>query len=282
MDHQAEMPVALFLRAAVNGEASMSSEVIEQVKKDMDAALNKQFNSGKRDKFKLRMSNIGKPRCQLWFQKNQPEDKAPFRDNFMVNMLLGDIVEAVFKGILRASGVDFTDNKTVTLDLGDGREVSGEFDMIMDGKVDDVKSCSFVYYDSKWGSLQSLEQDDAFGYIAQLVGYATAAGVDVGGWWVINKNNGMTKYVSADGVNVEKVLQEMRDTYDYITEDKPFERCFGAEPETYYGKETGRQVLCKTCHWCDFKKVCWPDLKLLPKTQYRGKGEPPLVEYVEG
>ena len=44
----------------------------------LKAALYKQFDSGPRDKFRLRMSNIGKPKCQLWFEKNDPEDKTPF------------------------------------------------------------------------------------------------------------------------------------------------------------------------------------------------------------
>ena len=59
----------------------------------------RQFDSGPRDDFRLRMSNIGKPRCQLWYEKNDPKGKTPFPPHFLMNMILGDIVEAVFKGI---------------------------------------------------------------------------------------------------------------------------------------------------------------------------------------
>ena len=53
-----------------------------------------------------------------------------------MNMLLGDLVEAVFKGLLRASGAEFKDNDNVTLKLPDGQEITGEYDMEMDGKID--------------------------------------------------------------------------------------------------------------------------------------------------
>ena len=59
----------------MNGEATMTEEVANQVASDVKAAMDKQFNSGPRDEFRLRMSNIGKPKCQLWFEKNNSEDR---------------------------------------------------------------------------------------------------------------------------------------------------------------------------------------------------------------
>ena len=122
------------------GETAMSKVVAQQVAADVEAALYKQFDSGPRDAFRLRMSNIGKPKCQLWFEKNDPKDKTPLPPHFLMNMILGDIVEAVFKGLLRAAGVEFKDNDTVTLDLPNGKSIKGEYDMELDGKIDDVKS----------------------------------------------------------------------------------------------------------------------------------------------
>mgnify|MGYP003647507064 FL=1 len=68
----------------------MSDEIIEQVATDVVAALQKQFNGGPRDEFRLRMSNIGRPRCQLWFAKNDPETDVNKPTSFMLNMLMGD------------------------------------------------------------------------------------------------------------------------------------------------------------------------------------------------
>ena len=125
MNHPAELQVFSYLQKAMKGEATMTEEVANQVASDVKAALDKQFNTSPRDEFKLRMSNIGRPKCQLWFEKNDPEDKIPLPPHFLMNMLLGDLVEAVFKGLLRASGAEFKDNDTVTLKLPDGQEIQG-------------------------------------------------------------------------------------------------------------------------------------------------------------
>ena len=111
MTHPAELSLHQFMTDAVKGKTTMPKDVIRQVGRDVTAALKRQFSSGiSRDKFSLRMSNIGRPTCQLWFQKNKPELAEPKPTNFLMNMLLGDIVEAVFKGLLKAAGVEYTDS----------------------------------------------------------------------------------------------------------------------------------------------------------------------------
>jgi len=279
MIHPAELSVHAFLRSAINGKASMSDEIIQGVATDVAAALNKQFNGGPRDEFRLRMSNIGRPRCQLWFSKNNPDTDVQKPTSFMLNMLMGDWTEAMFKGVLRAAGVEFGDNDKVTLKVGDVA-INGEYDMVLDGKVDDVKSTTPYGYDNKFASYDSLAYSDDFGYVSQLIGYAVAADKGVGGWWVVNKVNGQFKYVSAETANVEEVMETIKGTVDYINNDEPFERCFEAEPETFRKKASGNMKLCKTCSWCDHKKKCWPELQELPSKVYSGSKLPPVIEYV--
>ena len=276
--HPAEHKVFMYLRDAMEGKATMADEVIDQVASDVSAALRKQFNSGPRGDFRLRMSNIGKPKCQLWFEKNDPEDRTPLPPHFLMNMMLGDIVEAVFKGLLRASGVEFKDNDDVSLELPNGYTIKGEYDMEMNGKIDDVKSASPWSYNNKFESYETLAKSDNFGYVAQLVGYAEAAGKGVGGWWVVNKANGEFKYVDATP-DVPSVVQEIVGLVDYIENDEPFERCFEPEPETYYKKPSGNMILNKACQFCSFKNKCWPDLQVLPSKVSKSRN-PPDVEYV--
>ena len=225
------------------------------------------------------MSNIGKPKCQLWFEKNDPEDKTPLPPHFLMNMILGDIVEAVFKGLLRAAGIEFKDNENVTLKLPNGQEIKGEYDMEMDGRIDDVKSASKWSYENKFSDFNSLNSKDSFGYVAQLVGYAEAAGKDVGGWWVVNKADGQFKYVDASEVNKEEVLDGIQELVDYIDTDQPFERCFEPVPETYYKKPSGNIVLPSDCKFCSFKHKCHPTLQSLP-SRVSKSANPPLVDYI--
>ena len=280
MEHPAELSVYSFLAKAMAGEASVSKDIMDQVATDVSNALDKQFNGKPRDEFKLRMSNVGRPKCQLWFEKNDPKDKTPFPPHFLMNMLLGDIVEAVFKGLLRASGVQFEDNNNVTLKLGDGKEIQGEYDLILDGKVDDIKSASPWSYNNKFVNLETLQQGDSFGYIPQLVGYAKGADKDVGGWWVINKGTGQFKYVNASSVNNKEVLDNIEETYDYINNDEPFKRCFEAVEETFYKKATGNKKLCTECSFCSYKHKCWTTLKTQPSLVSTAR-EKPMIDYVQ-
>lgn len=279
MNHVAELALHTFLQKALAGETTVDEAVIEHVGKDVSDAVRKQFSSGSRDEFKLRMSNLGRPKCQLWFEKNDSEDKTPFPPHFLVNMMLGDIVEAVFKGLLRAAAVEFTDNEKVVLTLSDGTEINGEYDMVLDGKVDDVKSASPWSYQHKFTDFETLAKGDSFGYVSQLVGYATAANKEVGGWWVINKANGEFKYVDASSVDTASELQKIEETVKYIKEDKPFERCFEAIPETYRKKASGNLKLNTTCGFCAYKHKCWPGLQTLPSRVSTAK-EKPMVDYV--
>ena len=279
MNHPAELAIFEYLGKAVKGETDMAEDIRKQVASDVEAALEKQFGGKPRDEFRLRMSNIGRPTCQLWFEKNDPEDKTPLPPHFLINMIIGDIVEAVFKGLLRAAEVDFKDNDNVTLKLKDGTEVKGEYDMVLDGKVDDVKSASPWSYKNKFNSLETLAKSDSFGYVSQLVGYAEAAGLDVGGWWVVNKANGEFKYVDANDVDKGAVMESIEDTVEYINEDKPFKRCFEAVPETHFRKPTGNLKLGSECSFCSFKHKCWSNIQT--RTAVMSKAQnPPMVDYV--
>ncbi len=59
MNHPAELAVYDYLARATKGETDMAEDIRKHVAADVEAALEKQFSSGPRDKFKLRMSNIG-------------------------------------------------------------------------------------------------------------------------------------------------------------------------------------------------------------------------------
>jgi hypothetical protein len=257
----------------------MSAETIQQVGLDVMGALGRQFGGGnKRDKFGLRMSNVGRPTCQLWFEKNEPEKALPLPTTFVMNMMLGDIVEAVFKGLLKEAGVKYEDDAKVTLDLDDDTSVSGTYDIAIDGAVDDIKSASNWSYTNKFESFDTLKSGDAFGYVAQLAGYAKASGKKAGGWWVVNKANGQFKYVPATGIDVEEEVGKITDTAKEL-ETNEFKRCFDAVPEKFRGKETGNTVLGTECGFCRYRFACWPGIQERPAVMSQAK-QPKTVAYV--
>ena len=279
MNHPAELALHQYMENAVKGKSSMADDTIKQVASDVAFALKRQFGGGnKRDKFGLRMSNVGRPTCQLWYDKNKPEAAIPLPTTFVMNMMLGDIVEAVFKAILKEAGVKYEDTDKVSLDLGDD-SVSGSYDLIIDGAVDDIKSASDWSYRNKFESYDSLASGDGFGYVAQLAGYAKASGKKAGGWWVVNKANGQFKYIPATGLDIDKEISHIKKTVETVKENK-FEKRFQPVPEKFRGKETGNTVLNTGCKFCSYRFDCWPSLVERPAVKSQAKN-PPIVAYVK-
>ncbi len=279
MNHPAELAINQYLEDATSGKSSMSEETVQQIGKDVMDSVRRQFGGGnKRDEFRLRMSNIGKPTCQLWFAKNKPEKALPKPTTFVMNMLLGDIVEAAFKGIITEAGVAYEDEDNfVQLELNEDT-IHGSYDLIMDGALDDVKSASDWSYRNKFESYDTLSKGDSFGYIGQLAGYAKATGKKVGGWWVVNKANGNIKYVPADGLDLDAEIAKIQDTVDTVNKNE-FERCFNPVPETFRGKPSGNTILNPNCKFCDFRFECYPELQELPSKVSQARTKP-TVSYI--
>ena len=279
MNHPAELAINQYLENATSGKSTMSDETIKQIGADVMDAVKRQFGGGnKRDEFRLRMSNIGKPTCQLWFQKNMPEKALPKPTTFVMNMLLGDIVEAAFKGILKEAGVKYEDKDNyVELELED-TTIKGSYDLVINDAVDDVKSASDWSYRNKFESYETLNASDPFGYVGQLAGYAKASGKKAGGWWVVNKANGNIKYVAANGLDIDSEVTKLNDTVATVN-DNVFERCFNPVPETFRGKATGNTVLNSNCKFCDYRHECFPTLEELPSKVSQAKNKP-IVQYV--
>jgi len=279
MNHPAEIKIHRYLEDVRKAKRGMSSATIARIVRDVQEAVEKQFNQSER-KFTLRMSNIGRPYCQLWFDKNKPEEGIDMPANFLMNMMIGDIVEAVFKGVLTEAGVDFSDGFKSTLTAGK-HKIDGTHDLIMDKRVDDIKSASPWSYNNKFKDYATLKAHDSFGYIGQLAGYSKALGVEPGGWWVVNKGTGEFKYVSAWDMAVDRqdILDEVEDKANKLVQNK-FERCFEPVEETFRKKPTGNKVLSEECGWCKYRFKCWPSLQELPSLASQAK-EPPMVAYIE-
>ena len=277
MNHPAEIALHQYMVNAVKGETNISPDTIQQVAADISDALQRQFGGSKRGDFRLRMSNLGRPTCQLWYDKNKPEVGLPFPTTFVMNMMLGDIVEAVFKGLLKEAGVKYEEPEHVTLELSNAK-INGTYDIVIDGAVDDVKSASNWSYTNKFESYDTLAAGDSFGYVAQLAGYAKAADKKVGGWWVVNKATGEFKYVKAT-MDLDEQINKIEDTVDTVNANE-FKRCFEPEEETFYKEKTGNLVLNKNCTFCSYRFDCWPDMVELPAVKSKAK-QPKTVAYIK-
>jgi hypothetical protein len=115
---------------------------------------------GKR-KFTLRMSNIGKPQRQLWYDMNSNKQDVGVDAPTMIKFLYGHILERLVLFLVEIAGHKVTDEqKEIKID-----GIMGHMDCKIDGEVIDIKSASdFGFKKFKSGT---LPEHDSFGYMSQ-------------------------------------------------------------------------------------------------------------------
>ena len=273
----------MFLAEANKASVEISDELIEEFGEACKSAFKKQFTDKRQENFSYRMSNIGKPLCQLQMEKKGIKGEGlPY--NIKMRNLFGDLIEASAITIMKASGIEITDvQKQVKL----GDEISGTLDIKIGGKVWDIKSASPYSLENKFGDsggFDAVVKDDAFGYVSQGFLYGEADKSDFAGWIVINKSTGewcVTETPQENSEYKKQALKKAKDNIEALKNDKPFKRCFTDEEEFFYKKPTGNKVLGISCSFCPYKKACWGDnLQYLPQQQSKGKN-PKWLWYTE-
>lgn len=259
---QIEQQIQIFLAQAGLGKVTIDDKLIEEFGERCKSVLKKQLVEPREDKFRLRMSNIGRPLCILQMDK-QSEASEPRTYDLIFKSLFGDLIEAALLTVIKASGIELdAQDLLVTLDLPNGK-IKGTLDTILYKKVYDIKSASVFAFENKFSSFERLQEGDVFGYVKQLVGYSKSVGLQPGGWIVIAKETGEVRVLDfPEHIDLEPILAEINNTITDI--DKPFKRLFEDKPEKFRNKETGNRILDTTCKFCSHKTKCWPELQIMP------------------
>lgn len=228
----------------------ITEEAIDKTMASMKEAIMHWATPRKRDTdFTLRMSNVGKPQRQMWYEKRDTDINSEVDGPTQIKFLYGHILEELVLMLVRMAGHEVTDEQKEVEVNG----IVGHMDCKINGQVVDVKSASrFAFQKFKNGTLNS---DDPFGYLGQLAGYEKAEGTDGGGFLVINKENGelcMFQPDDLDKPNIETTINTLRDNLEL---DKPPELCYNPVPD---GKK-GNMRLPKGCSYCKYKHECHKD-----------------------
>ena len=188
-------------------------------------------------------------------------------------MFFGGVIEATAVCILKAAGVNIEAEQMevslpVSLIRGGKTDIKGTLDLIIDGKVWDVKSSSSYMFANKFASYSSLKANDEFGYCAQLFGYAASIDRPAGGWVVVDKSSGLLKIIAIPEEEEEAdkahYVQVITDNVNAIATNVAFKRCFSEVDETFKKRYTGNKYLESPCVFCKFRYTCWPGLQYLP------------------
>ena len=269
-----EASLISYLVNVLDGKAEMPSYLFDEFADLSRKALEKHFTRKKED-FRLRMSNVGKPLCQLQMQAKGVEPEKPSHD-FIVRMIIGDMLEALVIVLLKAAKIEVKSrHQKVSLGVGD-RQIEGEYDIELDDGIYDIKSVSPFSFTTKFNAdngYDKIKQSDSFGYISQGHGYGMAANKPFKGWIAINKTTGEIVFTDAKHTNEEKkeVYSKIYNTSVALLDEKPFERCFTDVEEVYYSKPTGNRTLGIECSYCPYKHDCWDNLEFRRQLPSKGK-----------
>ncbi len=238
------------LKPLCNGESlDISEEEIDKFGEDMKNVLRHWARPTARDSsFKLRMSNVGKPSRQLWYD-NKSEKSSSLSPSTMIKFFYGHILEEVVLLLARLSGHDVTDEQKEVEING----VKGHIDCKIDGEVVDVKTASsFAFKKFRHGT---LPDDDPFGYIAQISGYEQAEKSSHGGFLAINKETGELAFYEPDELNKIDTKKRIVSLKKILKSNSPPSKCYPDLPEG----AKGNMKLNRGCSYCPHKFICHSD-----------------------
>tara|TARA_R110002051_G_scaffold323783_1_gene418525 strand:+ start:1797 stop:2666 length:870 start_codon:yes stop_codon:yes gene_type:complete len=194
----------------------------------------------------LRMSNLGKPDRQLWFDLNSEKSSGSIPESLYIKFLYGHLLEVLMLFFVRLSGHKVeAEQKEVKVD-----GIVGHMDCVIDGEVVDVKTASG--YAFKKFKNKTLPENDTFGYLAQLAAYEEAMGTSKGGFLALNKETGEIALFIPEDLDKPNIKSRITEIKKIIKRKKPPEFCYNPVPEGL----SGNLKLARECNYCSHKFKC--------------------------
>ena len=212
-------------RLSEGKEFNLSDEDLDEtVSRIKDSILAWARPSERDSAFSLRMSNIGRPARQLWYEQNLPLERSLPDPAVQLKFLYGHILEEILLMLVRSRTHRHGRAKEV-----DVKGIKGHIDCKIDGEVVDIKTASkFSFNKFREGRLR---EDDPFGYMSQLAGYEEAEKSSEGGFLVINKESGelcLYRPEELDKPSINTQIQSVKKALKLAT---PPSRCYESVPE---------------------------------------------------
>ena len=278
--------VQQYLGKASKESVKLDKGLVEEFGEACKNALLKQFEDQRRNKFEPRMSNIGRPLCQLQMEaKGVKGEGQPY--NVKVRNTFGDIIESLAIFIMKSAGVNIKNEQKKVKYKFNGNEIEGKQDVEIDEKIWDIKSASPYSFEKKFGEeggFLEVVKEDSFGYASQGFLYGESQNKKFGGWIAINKSTGEWTVCETPAMiepHKTEALKKAKDNLKALKDKVPFKKQYDDIAETFRGKPTGNRVLGFVCSYCPYKLPCWGSkLQLLQQQQSKGKN-PKWVWYTE-
>jgi len=239
------------LENGTNVSSVQNRDILHNFGSEMSSILRKALSepSTERRKPKLRMSQVGKPNRQLWYDMQEDVEAEMINGQTRIKFLYGDILEALLIALTELAGHTVTEKQEEVEVEG----IKGHKDCRIDGVLVDIKSASpYAFKKFKEGTLHS---DDPFGYIAQISGYAEAGNDNKAAFFAIDKSSADLALMEVEPVHMINASERIRNVKSMVSSSAPPERCYQPEPDG----TSGNMKLAIGCVFCPYKFKCWND-----------------------
>ncbi len=229
----------------------VSDENLEWLSQGIASIIKSRLEAEKRAGH-LRLSNVGKPDRQVWYDVHAHEKGEDLPPAARLKFLFGDVWEQVLLFLAKEAGHTVTDTQ-VTVEL---EGVEGHPDACIDGVPVDIKSASSASF--KKFKNGSLRENDPFGYMDQLASYVEARwpGSD-GAFLAVDKQLGHLTLlrIPAKELQERNVRARVKHMKEVVGSAEPPPKCF----EPVVASKGGNLALSLTCSYCSHKFHCWGD-----------------------
>jgi len=240
------------LEEGVDVNSMKNRDAMEKFSRSIWQSVRRQLGEGTRRREAgggLRMSQIGKPDRQLWYDYRGTTEPEPIDGQTKLKFIFGDILESLLILLTEMAGHEVTDEQG-EVEIGG---VKGHKDCRIDGVLTDIKSASpYAFKKFKEGTLHT---DDPFGYIAQISGYAEAGNDKRAAFFAVDKSSGELALMDVQPVHMINASHRINNVKSFLASETPPSRCYEPEPD---GK-SGNMKLAIGCVFCPHKKECWKD-----------------------
>ena len=273
------------IHKVLEGKGGWDRAITEYLASNISKIAEDRFSKEQEPRAYLSLSSLGTPcKRKLWYKVNRSEESEPISPQLLGTFFYGDIVEAFVLALAKAAGHSVEGEQT-KLDV---HGIKGHRDAVIDGVTVDVKSTS-TYAFQKFAQ-NKLREDDPFGYISQLGSYVYAGRDDP---LVKDKKRGA--FLALKKERFELCLDVYDFTEELKTKEAEIESCKklvkGSIPEDRLepikqSSTSDNTKLCAACKSCEFRKICWPDVRTFlysngPEYLVDVVKEPRVVELIE-
>jgi len=206
----------------------------------------------------LRLSAVGKPDRQLWYDVNSKNEVEELKPSTRIKFLYGYILEELLLLCASIAGHKVTDQQKEVNVEG----VLGHQDAMIDDVLIDCKSASGFAF-KKFKS-NNLVGDDPFGYIGQISAYAEANGLGgegvapdevIAAFLVIDKSSGEICLTPVRKMEKDNAKNRVSHLKKLVSNDLVPDRCYSPIADG----ESGNLKLPIGCVYCSHKRECWSD-----------------------